>query len=243
MNLCERLQRPTPCGYGQQYYFQIRGLFGSHKSLLIKEVVERYSHIFGPVTRAKANVMYERLAKKYCARNHWASLRGIECIGNPHDIEHPSALRMMACTARLIRTTVEAETKYTDFDFCFTESAVRDCRVCGGVTRYTLKTDRLPGGKRECYRHQRGFVSVCRNAMCKALTQQFPGSFTRNKEQMPMAYILLELTKNGDRSGAIKAVEEIASRDVYRTHNRGRLKDGSQGNRANGRGIQQNVST
>ena len=235
MNLCDRVQRPTPCGYGQQYYFELRGLFGSHKSLLITEVVERYSKIYGPVTRAKANVMYERLAKKYCARNHWASVRSIECVGDLSDIQHPADMRMTEQKKRLIRSIVESETKYTDFDFCWLDSAERDCSICGGVTRYELKTDRLPKARTRCYRHQRGAFSVCRNAMCKALVQQFPGCFTRNKQRLPLAYILLELTKNGDRSGAIEAVKEIASRDIYWTHNRGRVEGRSKSNCPHGK--------
>ncbi len=243
MNLCDRLQRPTPCGYGQQYYFQIRGLYGSHKSLLITEVVERYSKIFGPVTRAKANVMYERLARKYCRGNHWASLRGIECVGHPHDIEHPASMRMSACAARLIRSTVESETKYTDHDFCWIDSTVRDCSVCGGVTQYDLKTDRLPKVRTRCYRHTRGLPFVCRNALCKALVQQFPSAFTRKKQMLPMAFVLLEVTKNGDRSGAIEAVKEIASRDVYRTHNRGRIQGRGKDHRPHGERISHHIST
>lgn len=223
MNLCDRLQRRTPVGYGQRFHFQIRGVDGWDKSGVIFEVAERFSRLHGPLTHIAARKIYERLASKYCPRNAHAALRSLSIHDDPlmlASFAHPKELATKALSLHLARQRVKWATDAPDGDYGIIQSACGECALCGGPTRYTLISDRLTAPKR-CDRvlREQNKYRICRNAMCKAIAEKFP-SCCANRRLLPMAFVLMEITKNGDRSGVIDDLKEIAARDVYRVHNR-----------------------
>lgn len=222
MNLSERLQIPTPCGYGARYFCSYRGEHFSGKNALIFWVVERYALRFGPVSTVAAYELYERLAKKY------SSSSGIGVILRAMDkrlpkeelftvYAHPHSMRKMGFNIRKARMLVDDATKHSDGTYFLRNSGSGSCRLCGSPYEYGMSNPNLSQVVR-VRQMQKGFYAVCRRPMCKALCLTFP-TICRSGE-IPMAKVLLELTKNGDRSARIREIAEIAGRDIYRTHNR-----------------------
>lgn len=71
MSLIDRLQKKTPCGYSQRFFFEIKGNGYFDKGALILLVAERFSSLYGALTEINANRLYERLSKRYCTGAGW----------------------------------------------------------------------------------------------------------------------------------------------------------------------------
>ena len=235
MNLADRLQRRTPCGYGRFYYYEYRGIGYFHKRQLIKDVVEKYAVRFGAVSNEKANQFYERLAKKYCFGIGWrACYRAIEVEikpGDPvyfsHPIEEKKKSLALRLSIKLAKQQVDHETKNYVGNYCVIDSQEGCCLLCGKSKSYILVGDTI--GMKRCYMAQKGFYSVCRRPMCKALVQKFPKQIN-SRSMLPMAKIIMEITKNGDRSEITIQLKEISLRDTYTTHKKKKKKKESKGN-------------
>lgn len=233
MNLSDRLKRRTPLGYGQRFHFSYRRSDYWDKAGLIYIVAERYAERYGSLTEAQANVLYERLAKKYCVGIGWrACLKSVEAKIDPEYwgefIRHPASEREKSdvlkreqfqknITLQQIRSSVDYETRFSSGPYAAINSVGGCCRICGKHTFYRLFSDKLPYGITDCRITQKS--GVCRRPLCKALSIEFP-EIVNGTSKFPMAKILLELTKNGDRTDRIRKIEAIASRDIYRFHNR-----------------------
>ena len=74
------------------------------------------------------------------------------------------------------------------------------CWYCEGFTGYSMFVAKIDRTK-EVSAHHRGRVYgfACRSEMCGALIDAFP-EISRSRTLFPVAKILMELTKNGDRS-------------------------------------------
>lgn len=234
MNLSDRLKRRTPCGYGEKFYFKYRGDGYWDKAGLIYIVAERYAERYGSLTEANANVLYERLAKKYCAGIGWRScFRSVEVTIDREYffgefIRHPASEREKSdvlkreqfekkITRDQIRSSVYYETRHAIGPYVALGSVSGSCRLCGGHIFHKLFSDKFVYGFNDCRIYDE--YGICRRPLCKALSIEFP-EIVRSRSKLPMAKILLELTKNGDKSDRIGAIKEIASRDIYRFHNR-----------------------
>lgn len=227
MNLCDRLKRPTPLGWGCRYMYSYCGVEGEGKQNLIKQVVERYSTRFGALRIADAVKLYERLAKKYSSGPGVGTiLRALSSRYERRDESgltewaHPKHMAECSFRMRWARLQVEEATDRHSGPYGMRDHPYgpdRLCRLCGSPCFYTV-VDK-DGCRHFAARMIRSTYGICRNAMCKAFVEVFPACKSERK-RLPMAYILMELTKNGDRSGKIRELKDIAERDIYKTHNR-----------------------
>jgi len=223
MNLCERLKERTPLGYGTRYFFRYRGGFYSSKNDLIFWVVERYSERFGPVASSDAYLMYERLAKKYSSGPGVGVILRAMDVRLPSDVglfteyAHPHKKRGMNFKLKLAKSDVNYATNRAEGTYFLVNSGGGSCRLCGKPYEYAMNNLYKPSIQR-VLQTQHGFYQICRRPMCKSLCISFPKIC--KSDGLPMAKILLELTKNGDKSSdRIREIKEIAGRDIYRTHN------------------------
>ncbi len=226
MNLCDRLQTPTPLGWGCRYMYTYRGIDREGKQDLIKEVAERYSTRFGPLKIADARKLYERLAKRYSSGpGVGVILRALYDRYDRRDesgfgeYAHPKHMAEYSFRMNWARLQVKEATENHSGAYGIRGhpyGSDRLCRFCGSPCFYTV-VDKT-GLRHLARRMTKGAYGVCRNAMCKAFVAVFPVCKSE-KKRLPMAYVLMELTKNGDRSGKVREVEEIAARDIYKTHN------------------------
>lgn len=230
MNLCDRLQRPTPIGYGRRFHYCVGGRYGWDKAGVIGEVVERYSKRYGALRFSDAEPLYQRLARKYCVHPGWVPCyKSLVRYDIPDSWAHPSDKRRQSMGLERVRMFVDAETEATDLTYCLLVGCEGECRLCGGFLRYTL----MIGGKRAkpCYREMNGdrnkFWGICRNPLCKAVAHQFAKVITRN-DLLPMARVLMELTKNGDRTDAIAGIQKVADGYAHQfSVRRNRQKEGA----------------
>ena len=228
MNLCDRLQIRTPIGYGNRYFFSYKGKDYSDKSTLIFIVAERYSRIFGEINNSQANEIYQKLAAKYCVfPGSIACLRTLEheektdVFGRPI-IAHPISSRKKLFNLKEAKRQVDYETGISGLSYTLFRSGNGTCTLCGEHLLYTLITKNR---QRFCSKNQEG-TQICRRPMCKAIMEKL-GAKIRKKSLLPMINVLMELTKNGDRTGTIAEIATIAERDIYKTHNRRSEQKGS----------------
>jgi hypothetical protein len=193
-------------------------------------VAERYARRFGAIGNAQANAIYSKLANKYCAYpGSLVCLRSIEhedesdAFGRPI-IAHPWSQRQKLFNLKEAKRQVDYETDMSRFSYTLFKSGGGACRLCGGHLRYELVSNYQT---RHCYKTQEG-TQICRRPMCKAIMEKL-GAKIRKKSALPMINALMELTKNGDRTGAIAEIAAIAERDIYKTHNRRSEQKGSKG--------------
>lgn len=229
MNLADRLQIPTPCGYGHRFFFSYKGQEAQDKNVIILLVAERYASRFGAISNAKANEIYQRLANKYCRfPGNAVCLRSIEhkdvedAFGRPV-IAHPQSQRTKLFNLKEAKRQVDYETDMSDLAYTAFKSGLGVCRICGNPYHYVLVKDHK---KFNCYKLQKGFDLFCRRPMCKAIANTF-GKKIKKRSLLPMVSVLMEITKNGDRSGAIAEITSAAERDIYKTHNRRSEQKGS----------------
>ena len=83
------------------------------------------------------------------------------------------------------------------------------CTFCGGPLKYTLVSPNLPQPKM-VYANMTGRFGVCRKSICKASAEYFK-KYLDGYSNFPMAKILIEVTKNGDRTEFIRDIAQIAS--------------------------------
>lgn len=221
MNLCDRLQIPTPCGYGQRFHFEYKSQYGWDKSGVILLVAERFASRFGAINNAQANAIYQRLANKYCSFPGNAScLRSLEheveddAFGRPI-IAHPRSQRKKLFNLKEVKRQVAYETDMSNLAYTMVKSGTGTCRICGCPFHYVLVKEYK---QFNCYKLQKGFDFFCRRPMCKAIANTF-GKKIKKRSLLPMVSVLMEITKNGDRSGAIAEITSASERDIYKTHN------------------------
>lgn len=235
MNLCDRLQRCTPCGYGTRYTYSIRGIEHFGKAGLIRDVVERYSCIYKiRVTQNQATEMYERLTDKYCeARGAGPTLRSLAfSYTDSNTFAHPKNAENYF-SIQLAQARWEDAANHHIGPYAPIKSCAGECSICGGPLRYALVSDLMPELV-VCFRGLRDLSSVCRNPMCKALAKRFRKHF---KAKLPMAAILMELTKNGDRTAAMSEIKAIALQNIQRAHASASRQKIRQGDRLSSAGI------
>lgn len=220
MSLRERLQIRTPCGYGSQYWFSYKGQESQSVATLILLVAERFARRFGVINNTTANFIYSRLANKYCQFPGSASvIRSIEHSDESDAfgrqiVAHPISKKTKIFDLRAARLSVDDATYFSQGNYTAFKGASGSCRLCGGhlvvelVSSY--KTYR-------CHQSQGG-SAVCRRPICKSLMQTLK-KCVPNTTQLPMARVLMELTKNGDRTGTVAQIKEVAERHIYKTHN------------------------
>lgn len=230
MNLCDRLQIRTPLGYGQRFHFEYKGQYFWDKSVVILIVAERFAARFGAINNAQANAIYVRLAAKYCRFPGNAScLRSIEhqdeedAFGRPI-IAHPRSQKKKLFNLKSAKSMVVYESEMSDLAYTVLKSGTGFCRLCGLPYNYVLVKDYK---KMDCRKLQKGFDLFCRRPMCKAIATTF-GKKIKRRSVLPMISVLMEITKNGDRSGAIAEITSAAERDIYKTHNRRSEQKGSE---------------
>jgi hypothetical protein len=233
MNLCDMLQIPTPLGYGQRFFFSYKGQESSEKSTVILLVAERYARRFGAIDNAKANEIYQRLSIKYCGfPGNYACFRSIE-RGNTEDgfgrpvIAHPLSQRTRPFDFKRVKQQVDDETDISGLAYTVYRSGTGVCLICGNPYYYEMLKN---FESFYCLKSQKGFRQLCRRPMCKAITKIF-GKKIKKFSLLPLISVLMEITKNGDRSGAIAEITSAAEGDVYKTHNRRSEQKGSKNHR------------
>jgi len=220
MNLKERLQIRTPCGYGMQYWFSYKGQKCQSVAVLILIVAERFAIRFGVINNTTANFIYSRLANKYCQFPGSASvIRSIEHSDESDAfgrqiVAHPICKKTKIFDLMAARLSVDNATHFPQGNYTAFRGASGSCRLCGGHLNVALVS------KHKTYdcRQMQSRTAVCRRPMCKSLMQNLKKCVT-STSQLPMARVLMELTKNGDRTGAVAQIKEVAERHIYKTHN------------------------
>jgi hypothetical protein len=230
MNLCDRLQIRTPLGYGSRYFFSYKGQVSNDKSTVILLVAERYARRFGAINNSQANEIYQRLAGKYCVfPGSLHCLRTLihedekDAFGRPI-IAHPISQKKKLFNLKAARQQVNCETEMSPSTYTLFNSGFGACHLCGAHVFYKIVFNYKT---RDCHKNQNG-IAICRRPMCKAIMEKL-GAKIRKKSALPMIDVLMELTKNGDRTGTIAEIATIAERDIYKTHNRRSEQKGSKG--------------
>jgi len=213
-------------GYGTRYTFEYRGVQTWGKGAVIMLVAERYAQQFGPIDSDKANEIYIRLATKYCAYpGSEVCIRSIELVDYvavAHPLKQRKAMERTAYILKIDRQQVEQATRLSIFPYVMLDSAKSPCRLCGSPTLYEVTN--AQGSCGYAFREhrpskQRNLFSICRNPLCKALVEKFHSAFAGGKE-LPMAFVLKEITKNGDRSKAIGDIAEATFRNLPQVRGR-----------------------
>lgn len=222
MSLRDLMQVDTPIGYGRQYHFKYKNQIFSGLGTLVLIVVERYARRFGSVTAEQANEFYMRLSSKYAiypaSNSVYKSISHDEThnwLGYPVYV-HPHKKRIPQFSLRSAISQVKEATIFCEGSYGVIKSLCGRCRLCNQGVLYTIvcKNGDVHHG---VYSKSGG---ICKRPMCAAIAEKFEGKYAANSP-IPMAKILLELTKNGDRTGSIREIKDIALRNISKVHKRG----------------------
>ena len=247
MNLCDRLQIPTPKGYGRVYFFKYKGQESTNKTTLILLVVERYAGKFGRVTQERANEMYMRLSRKYCASPGCNAVYRALRIPIIQDgfiaYAHPREEAKKSFCMKWAREQIKVETDRATgvFSWISEPPCAHECRICTSRMVCSIYVPKLNRSK-EAYRHYKKYYNICRSPLCKAVAQLFPAAVS-DKKIFPLAFVLKELTKNGDRSERIKEFSTAIERNANAVNERGDRKKRGKSNKPFSQRVWQQLST
>lgn len=214
MTLKDALWEGPVFGYGRQYFFRYKGESYQNVSSLISIVVERYSTMYGKITAERANDLYKRLADKYCVNNGKASIVKSLMHCNTHNQDgspiyaHPKSERTKQLNIDYDRQIVRLATNNPDGDYAYLpQESDWCCCYCGVSLLYRIHINGLRCTKEvsSYIKNKNTYLSVCRSPMCKAMVDTFP-EISRSRTIFPVAKILMELSKNGDRQAKFNEI-------------------------------------
>lgn len=209
--------------------------------------------MYGPLKVGDALIFYERLAKKYCFGIGWRPT--FRALANRLPSEklfdfyaHPSKnkkhseeyvanawqrkIQLDSDRQVVILATNEPDGKYCLIDckkdlctICLKPYSSEICSINNFWPKITTEKSFWGTGRYGSY--------FCRSPMCKALLEIFPSIDKGRFKKLPIANIILELTKNGDRTAKIREIEEAFARHVHANNSgRHRQKEGKGNSRA-----------